>query len=670
MRINNRKWKTLGRRIIVLLLLCGLLLPIGQYANAASILYTYTWIQDKSGLPADDQWHDYFIAWEDLDEANKWWFTDYHWFTVDGKNNYDVGSTHWMQYQAISTLPDWTSTSFTSKESLGHMQIKYAGIDQETNFPQYYIRVSKMSGGYVYFTRYYPTNNEKEADAFVFQDMGEVFHIFVSISGKADRYLTRDGQELETTESSSYGGGEYYRHMRVYQRTYVVEGAEEGSMDDMLGKVTLHEYHWINTKDELLELANKQQWVDILLAWEDCDGSETWQNNSNIVWYTKETWQDASGQVNYQNGSWNELYYWSNDYIGSDGYARPSDDIFLLPDRVGHFQIKGVGWNDSIPMMGVTGENNSSVRSPLFQLRFEIGRQKYLYIGNDEFEEDPEDAEDFTVQLFVEEDKRNTAGYYYGSVYIFADFSVNDEYLTRLKNCFDIGNDWASSSWEYPFRIYAYYPVEYDAIVKSFTVGKGASYCIDQHLILAEGVTITVEDGGVLVVDQQLLNNGNIVVNKGGTLIVNEGGYIMAYSKDAQGRITINGGNMIVMDNAKVVCDRGEGALLARNGATIINRGVLMVSNTIELRNNSYLKNESVGTVVLGGVMKNDRGNIANLNRDQILENLPTNLEKVVFLCSSKSKFWNYGILSRPWWYEWHDESNGFVNQGEIRDDN
>jgi hypothetical protein len=95
-----------------------------------------------------------------------------------------------------------------------------------------------------------------------------------------------------------------------------------------------------------------------------------------------------------------------------------------------------------------------------------------------------------------------------------------------------------------------------------------------------------------------------------------------------------------------------------------------MVSDALELRNNSYLKNESMGTVVLGGVMMKDRGNIANLNRDQILANLPVNLNKVVFLCSSKSKFWNYGLLSRPWWYEWYDKSEGFVNKGEIRYNN
>jgi ribosomal protein L24E len=331
--------------------------------------------------------------------------------------------------------------------------------------------------------------------------------------------------------------------------------------------------------------------------------------------------------------------------------------------------MKGVGWDSDNPVKGDTWWGDP-IDSPIFQIRFRFGRDQYIYVGNNGFEEDPDDAENYTVQLFIEWDKKNQPEYYYGSVNIFVNMGGDDEYITRLNNRFDISNDNASGYWEYPFRIYAYYPVEYDAIVKSFTIGKGASYCVDKQLILEKDVTITVEDGGVLVVDQQLLNNGNIVVNKGGTLVINEGGYIMAYAQDAQGGITLNGGNMIIMDEAKVICDRGEGTMLVRNGATILNRGVLMVSDTLELRNNSYLKNESMGTVVLGGVMMKDRGNIANLNRDQILANLPVNLNKVVFLCSSKSKFWNYGLLSRPWWYEWHDKSEGFVNKGEIRDNN
>ena len=396
MRKHNQKRNTWARRMTVLLLLCGLLLSVVPRTDAATVTYKYDWINSEAGLPTDDQWHDYFIAWEDLDDQNKVWFADYHWFTADGNNNYDAGGSHWMEYRAASTLPDHTSRSFTSRDCLGHMQIKYAGRDEDNNSPMYYIRVSKMHGGYVYFTEYEPTSSENSAEAFTFQDKGDVFHIFVNISGKADRYLTRDGQDLETTESSSYGGGEYYRPLRVYQRTFTVNQSENDEAADVIGKVTLYEYSWVNTVDELMALAANKQWTDVVLAWEDADGYGT--SNPDKVWYTKEVWYEEN-KSNYENGLNSEFYYYSNDYWGSDGYSSPYADRFTMPFQVGHFQMKWADWDDDNPVHGYLNAQGEEVASPVFNFRFDIGRGKYIYMGNDEFSEDSEDAEDYTVQL-------------------------------------------------------------------------------------------------------------------------------------------------------------------------------------------------------------------------------------------------------------------------------
>jgi hypothetical protein len=124
MRIHSRERNIWGRRFIVLLLLCGLLFPMMPQINAASVIYEYQWITNSSELPTDDQWHDYFIAWEDLDDKNTVWFTDYHWYTADGYNNFDAGGTHWMEFKAACTLPDSEASSFTSTDCLGHMQIR------------------------------------------------------------------------------------------------------------------------------------------------------------------------------------------------------------------------------------------------------------------------------------------------------------------------------------------------------------------------------------------------------------------------------------------------------------------------------------------------------------------------------------------------------------------
>ena len=640
MRIHNQKRNTFGRRFTALLLLCGLLLPAVPQTSAATVTYEYNWIKDATGLPTDDQWHDYFLAWEDLDNKKKVWFTDYHWYTPDGDNNIDEGGSSWMEYKAASTLPDSTSGSFTSKDSLGHMQIKYAGTDADNgNAPKYLIRVSKMNGTYSYFTAYEPTSNEKDAQAFTFEDHGDVFHIFVNRSG-IDRYLTRDGQYLETTYSSSSGGSESYRHMRVYKRSFTVDASvEEAEIGEVIGKTTLYEYYWVNTAEEIQELANgSSEWQDVILAWHGGYKEGDQVRDEAGLWYTKEVWEEndtPSYKNDYDDGRFS---YWSNQQLG-DGYTSGVTETFVLPEPLGHFQMKLVGKDSSNPVKGAKIDGRS-ISSPKFQFRFSISSRQQLYLGKYDFTENSSDARGYTIQLFLE-------GNYKGYSHIFQNITAGeDEYLARNGNRMALQEHNNSDDWQYYFRVYACRAVEYDAIVKSFTIGKGATYSIGEHLILNEGVTITVEDGGVLMVDKELLNNGHIIINKGGTVIVNTDGYIMTYNQNADGKITIDGGNMIIMDNGKVVCDVGDGALRVSNGATIVNRGVLMVGKVLELRNSSYLKNESTGMLLAGGTINRERGNLRELTAEQMRDRVTNGA--FTLLCSTKSILLNKGIISAP----------------------
>lgn len=653
MRVHNRKWKIWSRRITALLLLCGLFLFDLPKIYAASVTYEYTWIKSTTDLPTDNEWHDYFIAWEDLDDKNKVWFTDYHWYTADGIDNIDVGGSSWMEYKAPSTLPNSTAGKFTSRDCLGHMQIKYAGMDKDNHYaPMYYIRLSRMNGGYSYLTRSEPTNNASEADAFTFDDQGSVFHIFVNVSGAADKYLTRDDDQLETTLSSSAYGKGKYRDMRIYQRSFTVKETEQGAVGAAsIGKMDVYECYWVNEPQELLDLAASEKgWQDVIIAWDTGYQMEdgTIHSFPGMTWYTKEAWED-NGVANYVNDYQDGRYaYWSNDMLGS-GYTTTGES-FIVPEKVGHFQIKHVGWDDDNPVKGISGHLGFDVDSPVFNIRFSVGSNVNFYLGEDEFSTDSSDADTYTIQMFGDPADFADASYnhnYLGYVHIFSNWAAaEDEYLARDNNRLYLMEHDDDADWRYYLRLYAYRTVQYDAIVKSFTIGNGATYSIDRQLVLKEDVSITVEDGGVLMVDRQLLNNGSIVVNKGGTVIVNEGGYIMPFGEKGEGTITLNGGNLIIMDNAKVICDQGDGTLLARNGATIVNRGVLLVSKALELRNSSYLKNEPTGTLVLGGVLAESRGAVNELSAGQFTKAIKN--VSCAFLCSAKAKLLNEGTISVP----------------------
>ena len=658
MRKLHKKTYSVGRRLMVLLLLCGLLLPIYRQVHAATVVYEYEWIKDVSGLPKDNEWHDYFLAWEDLGNSRKVWFTDYHWYTPDGDSNIDEGGSSWMEYRAASTLPNNSAEKFTSKDALGHMQIKYAGQDPDNSgAPMYYIRVSKMNGGYSYFTDGEPTNNEKDATKFTFEDHGSVFHIYANVSG-IDRYLTRDYEYLETTYRTSAGGGENYRHLRVYHRTFTIEQDEEVDIDgEIRGKVDVLECYRITKAKDILELAQSNKgWQDVIIAWDDAYSAN--HSDKNTVWYTKEIWYE-NDKPNYANdfdGS-DRYAYWSDGLLG-DGYTSPTADSFVIPEKVGHFQIKYVDRDSGNNIQGEKDANGNSISSPRFNIRFALTSNQYFYLARKSITTKSEDADQYTFQLFASGDN---AGY----LHIFGNWPLlEDEYLSRYGNRFALQEHNYSDDWQYYFRLYAYRTVQYDGIVKSFTVGKGATYSIDDRLVLHEGVTITVEDGGVLTVDQRLLNNGTILVKEGGTVIVNEGGCIMPYKESADSKLILDGGNLIVMDNAQVLCDTKDATLVARNGATIINRGLLMVGKVLELRNNSYLRNESTGYLVFGGKVTRERGSVTSLSVSKMESNITNG--SFTYLCSMKSKLTNYGTISLPKNIDpsWSDES--FKNLGTI----
>jgi hypothetical protein len=95
-----------------------------------------------------------------------------------------------------------------------------------------------------------------------------------------------------------------------------------------------------------------------------------------------------------------------------------------------------------------------------------------------------------------------------------------------------------------------------------------------------------------------------------------------------------------------VICDQSGGSLLAENGATILNRGLLMVGNMLIMNKNAVLKNESNAMLLLGGRIARERGGIDAFAFDEIVSRVENN--SFGYLLSKNSKIINNGVISEP----------------------
>lgn len=137
------------------------------------------------------------------------------------------------------------------------------------------------------------------------------------------------------------------------------------------------------------------------------------------------------------------------------------------------------------------------------------------------------------------------------------------------------------------------------AIQNDFTVDNGMVTALNNAgTYLAKGKTVTVKNGGVLSIDGLFLNDGRIVVEKGGLLLLKEGATLMPYSRedDACGGI-VSSGSVIVRKNAKLVGGGTNGVYFGGGG--VVNFGLIAGENFRVL--NSHLIENRTGAVVYAG---------------------------------------------------------------------
>lgn len=152
-------------------------------------------------------------------------------------------------------------------------------------------------------------------------------------------------------------------------------------------------------------------------------------------------------------------------------------------------------------------------------------------------------------------------------------------------------------------------------------------------VILPEGASIVVNEGGVLSVTTNLINNGRII-NNGGTIIIKEGGCISPFLSTNQGTMSCtNGGNVVVMPNGRLFClsdaymdmdaeyktisNKDTCSMKLTGGSALINYG-LFANSYCQLDKGSVIENRGDG-IILAAVRRTTTNKLlfnAKLNRN------------------------------------------------------
>lgn len=451
----------------------------------------------------------------------------------------------------------------------------------------------------------------------------------------------------------------------------MVPQADAAALNVKMGKVTMYEYNWINTYEELMAFANQYgkdaagsaatgsldggatasgsggsggwgdgtsgnyRWGDVLLAWEDSGNDDKWKNGK--VWYAKSpTMENGKSAFDPEPSGSGERFNVMADpswYFGTDSKTGVSSkfsataDSFYTEEKLGYMQISFAdSYNSSDAEEHLAWRaDGTQAKSPNFVIRFidENGTPWYLtrhYIVHGAggawvvdlttgFGTSWEEELPFTIRLLNNPKKVNSKDYGYGDVHIYWYVgSMNMDYYFRHGEEDNINKVYIEEYWtrldaDRSMRLYACTEKTFDVLMDDVTVSNGQTFRIDEEVMADDNITITVKDGGVMIVNELLVNNGKIVVEEGGTLIVEEGAHIapmyMEKGNTWGNKITLDGGNMIVHENAKVLSGGDSAGISIIRGGSLVNRGKVYTSS-LYMNEAAYLLNEKSGKLTVG----------------------------------------------------------------------
>ncbi|MBR5572391.1 MAG: hypothetical protein IKV99_07110 [Oscillospiraceae bacterium] len=440
------------------------------------------------------------------------------------------------------------------------------------------------------------------------------------------------------------------------------------------GKVTIYQFDWMNSYEELTDpnLFPEGEWVDVMLAWDDTTSSDSWGNGK--VWVAGAA-TNSKGHGTYKGNNdgyysgYDDFGYWADEswYIGADSGISIEAESFFTQNDWGHFRIRRVGKDSDGGNESETADGKKD--SPTFHFAMLDGNGTHWGFGLQEVStrdatvwkpnrlwlEQYMDTRQYTAmtfQLFADPAQRDKADYRYGTINIFEPRTMFefDHYFTHNGNTISMSLIYlAGKDWNRGFRVYTRTVRSFDVFVDDITVNKGVTFRIDEDVMLPDDTTITVKDGGVMVVNSHLILNGKIVVEEGGTVILNEGATVNPYynETDYAGCVDIRGGNVVMLDGAKLICDSAESYISITEGGSLINNG-LVVASHLRLSEAALLRNEAGSTFVIGHNIGDSHASAKGDPISQILKEMSSTGTRSDISITGQSKFINRGkIISR-----------------------
>lgn len=145
---------------------------------------------------------------------------------------------------------------------------------------------------------------------------------------------------------------------------------------------------------------------------------------------------------------------------------------------------------------------------------------------------------------------------------------------------------------------YAGSEVKISAIQKNYSITNGQVLPVENTIYIPKGVTLTVKNGGTLSVGGQLLNDGKIVVEKGGLLVVKERATVMPLSRsEPDCGALVSDGTVVVRKNAKLIGGGTTGLWFSSGGVT--NFG-MMASENFRATQTGIIENRTGGQIYAG----------------------------------------------------------------------